>query len=104
MNDSIASASPAKTLTEEIEIFRASGHATLDAVRAKFNARLDRMNVILGDLGQADGIPQKRVRDIRDMMGVLGNAGMKPAKGRLKDLKTMASICNDLEMTVERWS
>ncbi len=103
MIDSIPSASPAKTLTEQIEIFRASGHVTLDAVREKFNARLDRMNVILANLGQADGIPQKRVRDIRDMMGVLGNAEMKPAKGRLKDLKTMASICNDLEMTVEHW-
>jgi hypothetical protein len=104
MNDSTPSASPAKTLSEEIEIFRSAGHAVLDAVRTKFDARLDRMNEILAALGAADEIPPKKVRAIRDMMGVLGNAALKPAKGRLKDLKTMSAICKDLEMTAEHWS
>ena len=97
-------ASPAKTLLEEIEHFRASGHGTIDAVRANFDSRLDGIKSLLENLGAPEEIPQRKLRDIRDMLTLLSNPRIKPEKGRLKDLKKMGSISDDLEMMVEHWT
>ena len=99
-----AEASPAKTLLEQIGHFRTAGHGTLDAVRRSFDSRLDGIKSLLENIGPADDIPQKKLRDIRDMLTILSDPRMKPEKGRPKDLKKMGAICDDLEMMVERWS
>ncbi len=98
-----AEASPVKTLLEEIGNFRAAGHGTLDAVRENFDSRLDRIKSLLESLGSVDDIPQRKLRDIREMLTILSDPRMKPPKGRLKDLKKMESIPDDLEMMVEQW-
>jgi len=97
-------ASPAKALLEKIEDFRTSGHGTLDVVRAHFDRRLDGIKSLLENLGEPEGIPQRKLRDIRDMLTILSDPRIKPEKGRLKDLKKMGAISDDLEMMVERWS
>jgi hypothetical protein len=97
-------ASPAKALLEEIEHFRTSGHGTIDVVRAQFDRRLDGIKTLLENLGAPEEIPQRKLRDIRDMLTILSDPRIKPEKGRLKDLKKMGSISDDLEMMVERWS
>jgi len=97
-------ASPAKALLEAIDQFRSAGHGTLDAARANFDLRLDGIKSLVADLGAAEKIPQKKLRDIRDMYTILSEPRMKPEKGRLKDLKKMDSVSDDLEMMVEHWS
>ena len=104
MKKSKAEASPAKTLLEEIESFRVNGHGTLDATRSSFDAQLDSIKSVVSDLGPVDDVPSKILRDIRDMLTLLHGADMKPEKGRRKDLKKMASIVGDLEMTIGRWA
>ena len=104
MKTPTAEASPAKTLLEEIEHFRTAGHQTLDAVRASFDSRLDGIKSLLENIGPADDIPQRKLREIRDMLTILSNPRIKPEKGRTKDLKKMGAICDDLEMMVERWA
>jgi len=104
MKTPTSEASPAKTLLEEIEHFRTSGHGTLDAVRANFDCRLDGIKSLLENLGPSEEISQRKLRDIRDMLTLLSDPRIKPEKGRLKDLKKMGSISDDLEMMVERWS
>jgi len=97
-------ASPAKTLLEEIEHLRTSGHGTLDAFRSNFDRRLDGIKALLENLGAPEEIPHRKLRDIRDMLTLLSNPRIKPEKGRLKDLKKMGSISDDLEMLVEHWT
>ncbi|MEI6278201.1 MAG: hypothetical protein WCQ16_02310 [Verrucomicrobiae bacterium] len=104
MEKATAEASPAKTLLEEIEVFRAAGHGTLDAIGANFDAQLDGIKSLVLNLGPVDGLPSKKLRDIRDMLTLLYSADVKPEKGRRKDLKKMTSILADLTMMVERWS
>ncbi|MFZ4777485.1 MAG: hypothetical protein ACOYM3_19120 [Terrimicrobiaceae bacterium] len=104
MKNPTSEASPAKTLLEEIKNFREAGHGTLDAVRAHFDSRLDGITSLLENLGAVDEIPPRKLRDIRDMLTILSDPRMKPPKGRLKDLKKMESIPDDLEMMVERWT
>lgn len=103
MKTPTSEASPAKTLLEEMKNFRVAGHGTLEAVRANFDTRLDRLQSLVENVGAADDIPPRQLRDIRDMLTILSDPRMKPPKGRLKDLKKMESIPDDLEMMVERW-
>jgi len=104
MKNSTAEASPAKTLLEEIEHFRAAGHGAHDAARSNFDCRLDGIKSLVENLGTPEKIPQKKMRDIRDMLTLLRDPRIKPGKGRLKDLKKLGSLSDDLEMMVEHWS
>ena len=54
-------------------------------------------------LGSGEDVPSGKNRDIRDMLTLLRNAGIKPEKGRRKDLKKLDSISEDLTMMVQDW-
>lgn len=104
MKEPSSNASPAKSLLGEIENFRAAGHATLNAIRADFDARLDTIKALVAELEAAGEIPPNKLRDVRDMLVILSHPRMKPEKGRLRDIKKMESISEDLEMMVEGWN
>lgn len=104
MKEHTSNASPAKSLLEELENFRSAGHATLGALLADFNARLDTIKALVADLEAGGDIPPKKLRDVRDMLVMLSHPGMKPEKGRLRDVRKMESISDDLEMMVEGWN
>jgi len=98
-----AEASPAKTLLEEIEVFRAAFDGTLQSIGQKFHERLDGIKARVEVLGPVDDISSGKLRDIRDMLTLLHHADVKPEKGRRKDLKKLDSISDDLVMLVEQW-
>lgn len=104
MKTAPAEASPAKTLLQEIEVFRAACDGTLQAIGLKFHERLDAVKVRVEGLGPVDDISSGKLRDIRDMLTLLHHADVKPDKGRRKDLKKLDSISDDLTMLVERWT
>jgi hypothetical protein len=104
MKEPTSNASPAKSLLQEIEDFRSAGHTTLDAIRSDIDGRLDAIKALVADLEAAGDIPPKKLRDIRDMLVILSHPRMKPEKGRLRDVKKMESIAEDLEMMVEGWN
>lgn len=104
MKTAPAEASPVKTLLEEIELFRAACHGTLDAIGGKLDERIDGIKSRVEALGHADDIAAGKLRDVRDMLTLLHHADVKPEKGRRKDLKKLDTISDDLFMMVEQWS
>ncbi len=104
MKTAPAEASPVKTLLEEIELFRAACHGTLDAIGGKLDERIDGIKSRVEALEPTDEIADGKLRDVRDMLTLLRHADVKPEKGRRKDLKKLDTISDDLFMMVEHWS
>ncbi|MEI8311606.1 MAG: hypothetical protein WCH98_12700 [Verrucomicrobiota bacterium] len=96
-------ASPAKALLEELELFREVCHGTLDSMASKLDGQIDAIKFQVEALGSGEDVPSSKNRDIRDMLTLLRNSGIKPEKGRRKDLKKIDSISEDLTMLVENW-
>jgi len=96
-------ASPAKALLEELEIFRGICHGTLDSIGARLDGQIDAIKSRIEALGAGGDVSTGKNRDIRDMLTLLRNAGVKPEKARRKDLKKLDSISEDLTMMVENW-
>ncbi|MFA7233872.1 MAG: hypothetical protein WC076_07155 [Terrimicrobiaceae bacterium] len=103
MKTGLPEASPAKALLEELELFRGICHGTLDSIGAKLDQQIDAIKFRVGALGAGENVSSGKNRDIRDMLTLLRNAGVKPEKGRRKDLKKLDSISEDLTMMVEHW-
>jgi hypothetical protein len=98
-----AEASPAKALLEELELFRGVCHGTLDSVGSRLDGQIDAIKLRVEALGAGQDVSSGKNRDIRDMLTLLRNVGVKPEKGRRKDLKKLDSISEDLTMMVENW-
>ena len=96
-------ASPAKSLLEELELFRGVCRGTLNSIGTRLDEQIDSIRVRVEALGSGEEVPSGKNRDIRDMLTLLRNAGIKPEKGRRKDLKKLDSISEDLTMMVENW-
>ncbi|MFA7344065.1 MAG: hypothetical protein WC003_07155 [Terrimicrobiaceae bacterium] len=103
MKTGLTEASPAKALLEELEAFRGACHGTLDSIAARLDEQIDSIKFRVEALGSGEDVPSGKNRDIRDMLTLLRNAGVKPEKGRRKDLKKLDSISDDLAMMVEHW-
>lgn len=103
MKTGTAEASPAKALLEELDLFREACRKTFDSVAARLDGRIADVKSRVEALGSGEGVPSGKNRDIRDMLALLRNAGIKPDKGRRKDLKKFDSITDDLAMMVENW-
>lgn len=103
MKTELTEASPAKALLEELEVFRGVCHGTLHSIGARLDEQIDAIRVRVDGLGSGEDVPSGKNRDIRDMLTLLRNAGVKPEKGRRKDLKKLDSISDDLSMMVENW-
>lgn len=98
-----AEASPAKALLEELELFRVLCHGTLEGIASRLDEQIDAIKFRVEALGAGEDVSSGKNRDIRDMLTLLRNAGVKPDKGRRKDLKRLDSISDDLSMMVENW-
>lgn len=103
MKTGLTEASPAKALLEELEIFRGICHGTLDSIGTRLDEQIDAIKLRVEALGPGEDVPSGKNRDIRDMLTLLRNAGVKPDKGRRKDLKKLDSVSEDLTMMVENW-
>ncbi len=103
MKTGTTEASPAKALLEELESFRGLCHGTLNAIGARMDEQIDAVKFRVAALGAAEDLPTGKIRDIRDMLTLLRNSGVKPEKGRRKDLKKLDSISEDLTMMIENW-
>ena len=103
MKTGLTEASPAKALLEELELFRGGCHGILDSIGARLDEQVDVIKFRVEALGSGEVVPSGKNRDIRDMLTLLRNAGIKPEKGRRKDLKKLDSISDDLTMMVAHW-
>lgn len=49
-------------------------------------------------------VPAGRTHELRDMLSLLRNLELKPAKGRRRDLKRVETLLEELRRITERWS
>ncbi len=103
MKTELTEASPAKALLEELELFREVCHGCLASIGTRLDGQIDAIKSRVEALGAGENVPSGKNRDIRDMLTLLRNSGVKPEKGRRKDLKKLDSISDDLTMMVENW-
>jgi hypothetical protein len=61
------------------------------------------LDLVKSDAQARRKLPAGRAHDLRDMLSLLRNLEIKPAKGRRRDLKKVESAIEELRRIVERW-
>jgi hypothetical protein len=94
---------PTKAALEEIAAFRKSFRQALDACADRMDRDLDEVGAKIAALAAAKKFPSDRVRDLRDMLTLLRGHKVNLEKGRLKDLKKLQGVAEDLALLTEGW-
>lgn len=95
---------PLKPVAEELVFLRKSFKELLTAYTAQVEGGIARLqSVITGEIEAVRKVPASRVADLRDMLMLLRNFDIKPAKGRRRDLKKIENLVHELEEIVDRW-
>ena len=99
-----AAALPLKPVAEELAFLRKSFKELIAAYTAQVEGDIAQLQMALSDETTAKKkFPASRVFDLRDMLMMLRNFDIKPAKGRRRDLKKIENLVEDLRTIVERW-
>jgi hypothetical protein len=92
--------SVAEALAVLRKTFRDLSAAYAAQVEGEITALLE---LVKGDAESKKKLPAGRAHDLRDMLSLLRNLEIKPAKGRRRDLKKVESTIEELRYIVERW-
>lgn len=99
-----AAALPLKPVAEELAFLRKSFKELMTAYGANVEGGIARLQVaIREEAASKKKLPASRLPELRDMLMLLRNFDIKPAKGRRRDLKKVENIVEDLLRVVERW-
>jgi hypothetical protein len=100
-----ASALPLKPVAEELAFLRKSFKELLSAYATQIEADIAQLQIIVSAEAESrKKAPPSRVADLRDMLMLLRNFDIKPARGRRRDLKKVETMVADLREIVDRWS
>lgn len=80
--------------------FRDLASSYAGQVESEITALLDQVKT---DAQSGKKLPAARAHDLRDMLSLLRNLEIKPAKGRRRDLKKVETLLEELRHVVERW-
>jgi len=94
---------PTKAVLDEIKIFRRSFRQALEACAGRMDEGLDEVGTKVAALSASKKAPSGRARDLRDMLTLLRGHKVNLEKGRLKDLKKLQGVAEDLAMLSEGW-
>jgi hypothetical protein len=61
------------------------------------------LGLVQSDAQRGKKLPAARAHELRDMLSLLRNLEIKPAKGRRRDLKKVENLLEELRRIVERW-
>lgn len=94
-----------KTVAEELAFLR----KTLRDLVASYANQLEGeisllLSTVKADAESRKKLPATRAHDLRDMLSLLRNLEVKPAKGRRRDLKKVETLVEELRRIVERWA
>ena len=99
-----AAALPLKPVAEELAFLRKSFKELIAAHAANVEGEIARLQMALSeDAKSKKKLPASRMPDLRDMLMLLRNFDIKPAKGRRRDLKKIENLVEELRVIVERW-
>jgi hypothetical protein len=96
------SASPLKSVEEELVFLRKMFSELIGAYSLRLEAEILRITESVVAEGKKK-ISTSRARDARDMLVLLRNLGIKPEKGRRRDLKKIDSALEELRYIADRW-
>lgn len=103
MKSKVPDSLPTKAALEEIAVFRESFRQALSACANRMDRDLDAVEAKIAALAAAKKFPSDRGRDLRDMLTLLRGHKVNLEKGRLKDLKKLQGVAEDLAMLTEGW-
>ena len=94
-----------KPVSEELAFLR----KTMRELAAAYSNQLEGEITALIEAVRTDAetrkkLPASRAHDLRDMLSLLRNLEIKPAKGRRRDLKKIESLVEELRRIAERWA
>ena len=99
-----AAALPLEPVADELAYLRKSFKELIAAYAAQVEGDIAQLQMTLGtEMTSRKKFPASRVLDLRDMLMLLRNFDIKPAKGRRRDLKKIENLVEELQNIVERW-
>jgi hypothetical protein len=99
-----AAALPLKPVAEELAFLRKAFKELIAAYTANIEGDIARLQSALSEGATAKKrFPESRVAELRDMLMLLRNFDVKPAKGRRRDLKKVESLVEELQAIAEHW-
>jgi hypothetical protein len=100
-----AAALPFKPVAEELAFLRKSFKELISAYSTQVEADIAQLQILIAaETDSKKKFPASRVADLRDMLMLLRNFDIKPARGRRRDMKKVEALVQDLRETVERWN
>lgn len=94
---------PIKALLEELSVLRGNVRELVARYRARIEGEIARLVSFLGAENDSKKVPHERVNDLRDMLQLLRELELKPAKGRRRELKKVENTLDELLRIAERW-
>ena len=99
-----ADAFPFKSVAEELTYLQKLFRELVLNHAAQVEAEIAAVQAALAGGGQSrKSLPISRAHDLRDMLILLRNLEVKPAKGRRRDLKKIEVLVEELRRIVDRW-
>lgn len=90
-------------LGRELEELDTAFQLILRAYTQKFTTELDRVRRAVAELKQKKKLGRGKVQDLRDMLMLVRQLEIKPAKGKRRDLKRLEALTDDLNGFVRDW-
>jgi hypothetical protein len=100
-----AAALPLKPVAEELAFLRKSFKDLAAAYCTQIEGDIAQLQVVITtETESKKKVPTSRVADLRDMLMMLRNFDIKPARGRRRDFKKVENLVKDLRDIVDRWA
>jgi hypothetical protein len=90
-------------VAEELAFLRKCFHDLIAAYTGQVEGGITALIELVQSDAQARKWPPGRAHELRDMLSLLRNLDIKPAKGRRRDLKKVETLLEELRRIVERW-
>jgi hypothetical protein len=90
-------------VAEELAFLRKNFRDLVAAYSGQIEGEITAVMDLVKNDAESRKLPASRAHDLRDMLSLLRNLDIKPAKGRRRDLKKVETLLEELRRIVERW-
>jgi hypothetical protein len=90
-------------VAEDLAFLRKSFRDLIAAYSGQIEGEITEVAELVKSDAQSRKLPASRAHELRDMLSLLRNLDIKPAKGRRRDLKKVETVLEELHRIVERW-
>jgi hypothetical protein len=102
-SDDSATASPMKSVVEEVDFLRGTLKEIVTAYTGRLEGEMTRVRAAASRSMNKKRLPAAQIRDARDMLTLLRKLDVKPSKGRRRDLKRVETVVEELKRFVDGW-